>query len=64
MDNSPVPGVSVSGSCVAGGRAGRWSASECALTLGPMAILLSWSLCRCIRTVLDLDGKVVLASLW
>ena len=36
MDNSPVPGVSVFGSCVAGGDggAGRWSASECALTLG------------------------------
>ena len=36
MDNSPVPGVSVSGSCVAGGDGGvgHWLASECALTLG------------------------------
>ena len=36
MDNAPVPGVSVSGSFVTGvdGGAGRWSASERALTLG------------------------------
>ena len=36
MDNSPVPGVSVFGSCVDGGDggSGRWSASDCALILG------------------------------
>ena len=63
MDNSPVPGVSVFGSCVAGGDggAGRWSASECALTLGGR-----WLPCctgaSVAAFVLLLDGKVVLVS--
>ena len=63
VDNSPVPGVSVSGSCVAGGDGGvgRWLASECALTLGGRW-LSCWAGASVAAFVLDLDGKVVLAS--